>query len=174
MSMDARGKFGGALVFSGWKGRPTVRQLVTPSNPQTLGQQGQRNMVRVAGAGQRFANLSLQLGNGRLITDQAAIRLITPSGYAWNGTLVEAIIGAGSLNYTAAAAAYAALTALQKVDWNSAAALMVPVIPAVNQVGVGGVIGTPMVAGEVMFHYQYGLYVLAIAALPGAVPPVYA
>lgn len=41
-SLDARGKMGGALVFSNWKGRPTIRKLVTPSNPQTGAQTGQR------------------------------------------------------------------------------------------------------------------------------------
>ena len=38
MSMDAAGAFGGTLVFGKWKGRNTVRQLVTPSNPQKAGQ----------------------------------------------------------------------------------------------------------------------------------------
>lgn len=45
LSIDARGKFGGAIVFSNWKGRPTVRKLVTPSNPQTGAQTGQRAMM---------------------------------------------------------------------------------------------------------------------------------
>lgn len=45
LSLDARGKFGGALVFSNWKGRPTVRQLVKPSNPRSAAQYGQRAMI---------------------------------------------------------------------------------------------------------------------------------
>lgn len=44
LSLDARGKVAGALVFSNWKGRPTVRKLVTPSNPQTGAQFGGRSM----------------------------------------------------------------------------------------------------------------------------------
>jgi hypothetical protein len=43
LSLGARGKFGGALVFGIWKGIPTVRQYVTPANPQTAGQTSQRN-----------------------------------------------------------------------------------------------------------------------------------
>lgn len=46
LSLDARGKFGGALVFSNWKGRPTVRQLVKPSNPRSNAQYGQRAMMK--------------------------------------------------------------------------------------------------------------------------------
>lgn len=173
MSMDARGKFAGALVFSGWKGRPTVRQLVTPSNPQTQIQQDARNIVRVTGAAQRFANLCLEMGDGRLVTDKAAIQAITPSGQAWNGYLVKMITGAGSLSYDAAVAAYTALTAPQKATWDAEAAALNPAIPTVNQVGVGGVPATPMPAGEVFFIYTYGLYLMGIGAVPGAVPPVY-
>lgn len=45
LSIDARGKFGGSIVFSNWKGRPTVRKLVTPSNPKSGAQTGQRAMM---------------------------------------------------------------------------------------------------------------------------------
>ncbi len=174
MSMDARGKFGNTLVFSGWKGRPTVRQLVTPSNPQSTDQQAARNAVRVAGAGQRFANLCTDMGDSRSNTDKDAIKFVTPSGQAWNGTLVKAMIGAGQVNYTAAVAAYTALSGGEKTAWDTAAAALDPVVTAVNQVGAGGVAGTPMVAGKVWFIYQYGLYVLGIADLPAATPPTYA
>lgn len=44
LSLGASGKFAGALVYSTWKGRPVVRQLVTPSNPKTNGQVVQRAM----------------------------------------------------------------------------------------------------------------------------------
>lgn len=175
MSMDARGKFGGAIVFSGWKGRATVRTLVTPANPQSLAQQDSRNAVRAGGAMQHFANLATVKGSGRLVTDKAAIMAVTPSGQAWNGTLVKALVGAGGLNYAAAETAYAALTAGNKTTWDTAALALTPAIPAVNQVGAGGVIGTPMAAGQVFFMYQYALNLLGIAPAPVAgVPPTYA
>jgi hypothetical protein len=37
-SDDARNSFAGSMVFSGWKGAKTVRQLVTPINRETEGQ----------------------------------------------------------------------------------------------------------------------------------------
>ena len=46
LSLDASGKVAGAIVFSKWKGRPVVRQLVVPSNPQSAAQWGQRSMMR--------------------------------------------------------------------------------------------------------------------------------
>lgn len=46
MSLGASGKLGGAIVFSSWKGRPVVRQLVTPSNPQSAKQTARRAMMR--------------------------------------------------------------------------------------------------------------------------------
>lgn len=56
LSLDARGKFAGALVYSNWKGRPTVRQLVTPANPKSAGQVSTRAMFRFLA--QNWANLS--------------------------------------------------------------------------------------------------------------------
>jgi hypothetical protein len=44
MSLDASGKFAGAMVFSKWKGRNVLRQLVTPANPQSVAQTSTRAM----------------------------------------------------------------------------------------------------------------------------------
>lgn len=174
MSMDARGAFAGALVFSNWKGRPVVRQLVTPSNPASADQMAVRNHLRVTAAAQHFANLSTDLGAGRLVTDEEAIRAVTPSGFAWNGHLVKSIIGAGGVTFAAAQAAWAALTAPQKAAWDTAAAGLTPGIPAVAQKTAGNVAATPLTAGNVFFIYTYGLYSMGITTVPGAVPPVYA
>jgi hypothetical protein len=46
MSVDASGKFGGAMVFGKWKGRNYVRQLVTPANPKSAMQTGTRAMLK--------------------------------------------------------------------------------------------------------------------------------
>lgn len=48
MSFNARGKLAGSLVFMGWKGLKTVRQYVTPANPQTADQVVQRNFFTQA------------------------------------------------------------------------------------------------------------------------------
>ena len=45
MSFGARGKLGGSLVYSAWKGINTARQLVTPANPRTPGQIAQRDLL---------------------------------------------------------------------------------------------------------------------------------
>lgn len=174
MSMDARGKFGGTLVFSGWKGRPTVRQLVLPTNPQSANQVAARNRVRALGAIQRFVNQSLLINANLTLTDKAEIQAITPSGQAWNGFLVDSAIGAGGLTYTAAQAAWAALAAGEKTAWDNAAAALVPAIPAVAQQTAGGATGTPLTAGNVFFIQEYALYVMGLQAVPGAVPTVYA
>lgn len=46
MSLDASGSLASALVFSKWKGRNYVRQLVTPSNPKSGPQIGVRAMFK--------------------------------------------------------------------------------------------------------------------------------
>jgi hypothetical protein len=45
MSLGASGKLAKTIVFSHWKGRPYVRQLVTPSNPRSRSQTGRRAML---------------------------------------------------------------------------------------------------------------------------------
>lgn len=175
MSMDASGKFGGALVFGKWKGRPTVRKLVTPANPQSANQTTSRNIIRVLGAGQHFASLTTLKRSGETLTDKAELTALAPSGQAWNGFLVKSAVGAGDVNYTAATTAYAALQAAEKTAWNTAAAALTPPIPAVAQATAGGGTGTAMTAGEVFFHYCYGLYMAGVmATAPGATPPTYA
>ena len=56
VSMNAAGAFAGTLVFGKWKGRNTVRQCVTPSDPQTADQTTARNRSRVTGAMQNWVN----------------------------------------------------------------------------------------------------------------------
>lgn len=46
MSLDASGSLAGTIVYSKWKGRNYVRQLITPGNPQTGGQVGVRAMFK--------------------------------------------------------------------------------------------------------------------------------
>lgn len=45
LSLDARGQLGKSLVYLGWKGLKTVREHVTPANPQTAAQTTQRDKI---------------------------------------------------------------------------------------------------------------------------------
>jgi len=49
LSLEASGSLGGALVFSTWKGRPYVRTLVKPKNPNTPMQAGVRAAMKYLG-----------------------------------------------------------------------------------------------------------------------------
>lgn len=174
MSMQASGAFAKTLVFANRKGVNVVRQLVIPANPMSAAQMTTRNMVRTAGEGQHFANLEAHKVAARVITDKNALIAATPAGQTWNSYLVKAIIGVGGVTYTAAQAAYAVLTAPQKTAWTDAAAALTPPILPVAQKVAGGGAGTALNAGNVFFIYTYGLYSVGLAAIPGAVPPVYA
>ena len=48
MSLGARGKIAGALVFSAWKGLKTARQYVVPANPRSAAQLAQRSLFTAA------------------------------------------------------------------------------------------------------------------------------
>ena len=174
MSMEASGKFAGALVFASRLGKNVVRQLVTPSNPKSLGQENARNIIRVTGAAQHFTKLTTLKGAGRSITDKAALIANTPTGQTWNSYLVKSMTGVGAVNNTAAQAIWTSLTSPEKAAWDAAAAALTPAILSVAQKGAGGVAATASTAGQVFLHYQYGLFVASIAAIPTATPPTYA
>lgn len=174
MSMDASGKFGDALVFGKWKGRNVVRQYTRPANPQTTLQTDTRNALRVLAAGQAFAAATALKRSGESTTDLVELKAIAPAGQAWNGYLVKSGIGAGLVNFDAAETAYAALAAPQKDAWDTAAAALVPAIPAVAQKAAGGASATPMAAGQVFYHYVHALSVAGVTTAPNGVPPAYA
>ena len=175
MSLDASGAFAGALVFGKWKGRHTVRQLVTPSNPMSLIQVQARNKIRAGGAMQRFANLTALKSDGATLTDKQLLIAAAPAGYAWNGFLIDSLIGAGAVGYTAAAAAWTAMGAPDKATWDAAAAALTPAIPAVAQFIALNAAGAALSAGNVFFLYRYALYLAGVKTVPvAATPPTYA
>ena len=73
-SLGASGAVGKAIVFSIWKGRPYVRQLVTPSNPKSGGQTGMRSMF--AFLSQVWAGLSA--ANKATWESRAADKTVSP------------------------------------------------------------------------------------------------
>lgn len=174
-SMDARNAFGGALVFSAWKGRNVVRQLVTPANPRSAGQEEARNRVRLAGAIQKHINQETDVLSGQTLADKARIQAVTPAGYAWNGFLTDSLIGSGGLVYDAGMTAWGLLTAPEKTAWDdAAAALNVPYAAAIYQTVAGGSAGTPLTVGNAFYMQMYALSQMGLASAPTAVPPTYA
>jgi hypothetical protein len=174
MSMDASGGFGGTLVFGKWKGRPTVRQLVTPANPNSSDQEDARNAIRVFGAIQHQMNLTTEKKGSETLTDKARLSAYAPSGQAWNGWLINQGVGKGAATYAAARAAYSALGSTPKSDYGSAAAGLTPPLPAVYQTVAGGGAGTSVPAGEVFFIMQYALTAALGDTAPGDTPASYA
>lgn len=174
-SMDARNKFGGALVFTAWKGRNVVRQLVTPANPMTQNQEDARNRVRGTGKAQKQVNTSIEIQDTFDFTDKQLLTAKAPAGQAWNGFLTNVMIGKNDITDEAAAAAWTTLTSGQKTAWDVAAAARVPAFQAAPQNNSGGTATTPMTAGQVYFHQQYGMYAAGIfPSAPTATPPTYA
>ena len=60
MSLQTSGKFGGAIVFASWKGRPYIRQLVKPSNPKSDAQIGVRAGMKFMGPNWRLLSAADQ------------------------------------------------------------------------------------------------------------------
>lgn len=73
MSLDASGSLAGAIVFSKWKGRNYVRQLVTPANPKSGAQTGFRQSMKYLS--QVWAGLTA--GNKATWEDRAADMIVS-------------------------------------------------------------------------------------------------
>lgn len=58
LSLSASGKLAGSMVFASWKGRPYVRELVIPANPQSGPQTGVRAMMKFLS--QQWASLTAE------------------------------------------------------------------------------------------------------------------
>jgi hypothetical protein len=175
MSLDASGAFGGTLVFGKWKGRPTVRQLVTPSNPNTAFQIISRNYFRISAAVQTFVNKTLLKGDGRLLTDKAIAIAAAPSGYAWNGNMVKVMIGPSGATALAHRTAYAAFSGPQKGAYDTAALALVPPFAPIPTKLADGSAGTPVSPGEQLYFLAYAMADLTGGTPPtAATPPVYA
>lgn len=72
MSLDASGSFAKTLTYAKWKGRNYVRHLVTPSNPQSVGQQTARGALGSAGR----VNSHVEYGSDA----QMSLNAAAPSG----------------------------------------------------------------------------------------------
>lgn len=64
MSFGARGKLGGSLVYSAWKGIATARQLVTPANPRSPDQIAQRALLAVIVTAWRSTEIEQSIRTG--------------------------------------------------------------------------------------------------------------
>jgi len=113
MSLDARGKLGGALVFIGWKGIKDVRLLVTPANPQSAGQGNIRTIIgglgKAVGKLVATAPFVVKLVALSVIPDQQThqsylVKYIKDTYFAGSGATLVA-------NYTALLKAYTGCTA---------------------------------------------------------------
>jgi len=83
MSLEASGSIANTIVFSIWKGRPYVRQLVTPSNPSSAGQIAVR---KILGSLAKAARIVLTQKNDVALVGSpfyTASRDLAPSGQSW-------------------------------------------------------------------------------------------
>lgn len=174
-SLEASGSVGKTIVYSRWHGRSYVRRRVIPLNPQSTDQVKVRNAMRCLGKGVAFANATALINPDLTLNDEAEIRAITPSEFAWNGWIVGKGIGADMVDYDAMAGLWTALAGGEKTAYDNAAAALVPAIGACAQGQAGGGYGTPLTAGNVFFAWLYSLFKAGLlTAAPDATPPTYA
>lgn len=101
MSINPSGSIAGLLTASRWKGRPYLRLLVTPSNPQTASQSAVRSVLGAVSKASKavltsFADIA---GVGSLFFQSA--RDQAPSGQSWISWLQKESFTANSAIGTA-------------------------------------------------------------------------
>jgi len=107
MSMEASGKFGGAITFDR---RGYARVYKIPANPQTAGQGDVRQRLAAVQAVAKLLS----------VTAVTAIKAVSVPSYRWNSFVVKNAIGSGSAQYTAALGVWTALSSGEKTSWNGA------------------------------------------------------
>jgi len=160
LSLEASGSLAGALVFSKWKGRPYVRQLVKPSNPRSGGQVGIRAMFRFLA--QKWA--AIAAGDQATWEDRADQSVISPfnaymsyNQFRWRDFLAPSMVDPAATGLTppvdgagSAAAGVRSITVTQAITtandgWGVAffRALAPGFTTAFdNLIGVGLIVGT--------------------------------
>ncbi len=93
MSINARGSIAGLLTASNWKGIPYLRLLVTPSNPQTSGQQAVRLIFGSIAKAAKAVLTSFADMAGVGSPFFTAARDAAPSGQSWISYLQQTSYG---------------------------------------------------------------------------------
>lgn len=168
MSGTASGSFAKTLVFAQNKGRSIVRQLVTPSNPDTTAQRAVRGKLAVAAAIQYHINRDSSLLPGKASPDEVLFRAVAPSGVTWNANVTKLVVGQGGTNYAAAGTAWAAAT---QSAWETAAAALTPAyVPVVyKDPDMSGFV--TITIGELYFRHMYAAFSAGIITNAPSTPP---
>ncbi len=148
-SQEASGTLGGNITFDR---RGFVRQHVTPANPQTAAQGNQR--VKLLNVQKALTHL------GALVI--AAVKAVAPVSYRWNSYLLSQVLGSGGAEYDASIAAFLALTASERLDWNAEAAQLGFVAQNIPYAS-----DEPVEIGAVLFAVARTLFRLGIGVANG-------
>lgn len=142
MSLSASGSVADTITFSIWKGRPYVRELVTPANPQTAGQAAVRSILGAIAKAAKAVLTSFKDGAGFGSAFFQAGRDAAPSGQSWISFLQRYMYGAD----TGARAGWAALDGTQQgyFTTNAETAGLVDYVPSYPD-------GTSTSAGEQLY-----------------------
>lgn len=146
LSLDARGKIGGALVFSGWKGLQTVRQFVVPANPRSTTQQASRSKLAVAGKATKVTEFNSSFAD--------YVRTIAPNGQSYASYVQKDLLGPNFTNIDAAIVAYNAGGNTTEKGYIDAAAADIGV-EGVDLTSIGGVAYS---AGQVLCALYQAAY----------------
>jgi len=112
-SFSASGKIGKSLVFFSHLGRNVVRGLVTPANPQTVGQGDSRLLLGALGRSARAVVTPSDWFNDA--------STVTPSGQTWVSAMITNVINIFGKGATGVAALNAAADGQSATNWETVA-----------------------------------------------------
>ncbi|HEX8501969.1 MAG TPA: hypothetical protein VF659_15405 [Pyrinomonadaceae bacterium] len=149
MSMEASGTIGNTITFDR---RGFVRTRVIPTNPKSDAQGNVRQMLLAV---QKTLTL---LGAAAI----AAVKTLAPVAYRWNSYLLSQVIGPGSETFEASRAAFAALAAPDRANWETRAAAL-----GITQQTIPYASDDPISPGLALFAVSRALFNLGLNVAAG-------
>ena len=144
MSMSASGTVGNTITFDK---RGFVRQRVIPANPRSDAQGNVRQMLLAV-------QKTLTLLGAAVV---AAVKTLSPVAYRWNSYLLSQVIGSGSETFEASRAAYLALAAPDRANWEARAAAL-----GITQQTIAYASDDPISPGLALFAVSRALFNLGL------------
>src|SRR5690606_32662165 len=147
----ARGKFGGAIVFSNWKGIQTSRLLVTPSNPRTTGQMESRSKLATGGKATKVIDGESPFA--------VFMRSLAPNGQSYASYTQKEMLGPNFVNPEAALADYGNVSYSTEAGYYDSSAAAI----GLEGVDLSSIGGDSIAAGGILWALYAAAYRLGFA-----------
>ena len=157
-SVDAKGSIGGFLTFSRVTSGQVAKRLASPSNPQSVAQNGNRNAIRLASAIQFYIARATVSNNYFSSLDFTFLTQNQPLTGTWSTLLLSLLVPGGQAKIDSVNAAWLSIGGFNQWQYQQQAAIAGINIRQVVIYGQGNTVLRTISAGEVLYFYIYSMW----------------